>query len=75
VITAQGPDRLQEQLGYPVACVQMPPYPHEKDFYQELLMSLGTVVPEGLSLPALIMDLTGGRWEHYRTHENVLYHT
>jgi hypothetical protein len=37
----------------PVACVQMPPYPHEKDFYQELLMSLGTVVPEGLSVVSL----------------------
>ena len=37
----------------PIACVQMPPYPHERDFYQEVLTALGTVVPDGMSVVTL----------------------
>jgi Bacterial TniB protein len=37
----------------PVACVQMPPSPNERDFYEELLVGLCTVLPNGLSVTAL----------------------
>jgi hypothetical protein len=37
----------------PVACVQMPPSPNERDFYEELLVGLRTVLPNGLSVTAL----------------------
>jgi len=37
----------------PVACVQMPPYPQKRDFYQEMLTALGTVVPDGMSVVTL----------------------
>jgi hypothetical protein len=37
----------------PIACVQMSPYPHERDFYQEVLTALGTVVPDGMSVVTL----------------------
>jgi diketogulonate reductase-like aldo/keto reductase len=39
----------------PIACVQMPPYPHERDFYQEVLTALGTVVPDGMSVALDVM--------------------
>lgn len=37
----------------PVAYAQMPPAPNEKDFYEELLIGLGTVLPAGLSVTSL----------------------
>src|SRR5215218_2316253 len=37
----------------PVAYVQMPPTPGERDFYKQLLVAMGTVVPTGLSASTL----------------------
>lgn len=37
----------------PVVCVQMPPAPNERDFYEELLVGLGAVLPHRLSAAAL----------------------
>src|SRR5271166_13952 len=37
----------------PVACIQMPPSPNERDFYEELLVGLRTVLPAKLSVTAL----------------------
>lgn len=37
----------------PVAYLQMPPAPNEKDFYEELLLGLGTALPSGLSVTSL----------------------
>jgi TniB protein len=37
----------------PVAYVQMPPTPAERDFYKELLVAMGAVVPTGLSASTL----------------------
>src|SRR5260370_42479967 len=37
----------------PVACIQMPPSPNERDFYEELLVGLRAVLPAKLSVTAL----------------------
>ena len=37
----------------PVACVQMPPVPAERELYEELLVAMQTVVPIGLSASTL----------------------
>jgi len=36
----------------PVAAIQMPPAPWERNFYEELLIGLGTVLPAGMSSTA-----------------------
>ncbi len=45
------PPAYDEQTGMthsPVAATQMPPVPSEKDFYEGLLVSLGSVMPHGV---------------------------
>ena len=37
----------------PGVCVQLPPSPNERDFYDELLVGLGAVLPHRLSEAAL----------------------
>jgi hypothetical protein len=46
-------DEITGTTRVPVAAIQMPPAPSERDFYEELLIGLGTVVPAGLSSTAL----------------------
>jgi hypothetical protein len=48
--------RFDERTGVtrlPVAAIQMPPSPNERDFYEELLVALRTVLPAGLSVTTL----------------------
>jgi hypothetical protein len=42
-------DEITGLTRLPVACIQMPPSPKERDFYEELLVGLRTVLPAGLS--------------------------
>src|SRR5580692_7510719 len=46
-------DEITGTTRVPVAAIQMPPTPWERDFYEELLIALGTVLPAGLSSTAL----------------------
>jgi hypothetical protein len=46
-------DEIAGTTRVPVAAIQMPPLPTERDFYEELLIGLGTVVPQGLSTSTL----------------------
>jgi hypothetical protein len=46
-------DEITGTTRVPVAAIQMPPLPTERDFYEELLIGLGTVVPCGLSTTTL----------------------
>jgi len=46
-------DEITGTTRVPVAAIQMPPAPWERDFYEELLIGLGTVLPAGLSSTAL----------------------
>jgi hypothetical protein len=46
-------DEITGTTRVPVAAIQMPPTPWERDFYEELLIGLGTVLPAGMSSTAL----------------------
>jgi len=46
-------DEATGRTRLPIAYVQMPPEPHQKDFYEELLINLGTVVHSDLRVTAL----------------------
>jgi len=46
-------DEITGTTRVPVAAIQMPPAPSERDFYEELLVGLHTVVPAALSATAL----------------------
>lgn len=46
-------DEITGTTRVPVAAIQMPPLPAERDFYEELLVGLGTVLPVGLSTATL----------------------
>jgi hypothetical protein len=48
-----GGEELTATAPLPVVSVQMPPAPHEKDFYEELLAALGTSVPDGVGVTSL----------------------
>ena len=42
-------DEVRGTTRLPVAAIQMPPTPGERDFYEELLVAMGVVLPSGLS--------------------------
>jgi hypothetical protein len=42
-------DEVRGTTRLPVGAVQMPPTPGERDFYEELLVTMGVVLPSGLS--------------------------
>ena len=46
-------DEITGLTRLPVACIQMPPSPNEREFYEELLVGLRTVLSAGLSGTAL----------------------
>ena len=48
-----GFDEITGTTRVPVAAMQMPPTPWERDFYEELLVALGTVLPAGLGSTSL----------------------
>ena len=41
-------DEVRGTTRLPVAAIQMPPTPGERDFYEELLVAMGVVLPSGL---------------------------
>ena len=46
-------DEITGLTRLPVACIQMPPSPNKREFYEELLVGLRTVLSAGLSGTAL----------------------
>jgi len=46
-------DEATRSTRQPVAYIQMPPSPGEKDFYEELLGTLGSILPAGVSVTSL----------------------
>ena len=42
-------DEVRGTTRLPVVALQMPPTPHERDFYEELLVTMEAVLPVGLS--------------------------
>jgi hypothetical protein len=46
-------DEMRGTTRLPVVALQMPPIPHERDFYEELLVTMEAVLPVGLSSTSL----------------------